>query len=60
VSENESVRELVEEGQFYEASMVDAVENAPDAETGPLRPRHRWEDDLRPEYADQPLDEPFE
>lgn len=35
--ENESVRELVEEGQFYEASVVDGVENAPDADEGPVR-----------------------
>ena len=58
--ENESVRELVEEGQFYEASVVDAVENAPPADEGPLRPRRRREDDLRPEYTDQDPDEPKE
>jgi len=58
--ENESVRELVEEGQFYEASVVDAVENAPPPDAGPLRPHKRREDDLPPEYADQPPDEPKE
>jgi hypothetical protein len=58
--ESESVRELAEEGQFYEASLVDAVENAPSAEEGPLRPRRRREDDLPPEYAEQPPDEPKE
>jgi hypothetical protein len=58
--ENESVQELIEEGQFYEASVVDAVENAPEAEAGPLRPRRRSEDDLPPEYADQDPDEPKE
>ena len=59
-ADNESVRELIEEGQFYEASLVDAVENAPSAEEGPLRPRRRTEDDLPPEYADQAPDEPKE
>lgn len=59
-SDNESVSELIEEGQFYEASVVDGVENAPLADAGPLRPRRRSEDDLRPEYADQDPDEPIE
>ena len=58
--ENESVRELVEDGQYYEASLVDAVENAPPADAGVMRPRRRREDDVPPEYADQPPDEPRE
>jgi hypothetical protein len=58
--DNESVRELIEEGQFYEASIVDAVENAPPAEAGPLRMRERPEDDLPPEYTDRDPDEPIE
>ncbi len=57
--ENESVRELVEEGQYFEASVVDAVENAPE-DGRPLRVHRRPEDDLPPEYADQPNDEPKE
>lgn len=59
-AESESVRELIEEGQFYEASVVDGVENAPSADDGPLRVHQRPEDDLPPEYADQDLDEPKE
>ena len=59
-SENESVRELTEEGQFYEASIVDGVENAPSPDAGPLRPRRRSEDDLPPEYTDRDPDEPNE
>jgi len=39
---------------------VDAVENAPDPEAGPLRPHKRREDDVPPEYTDQPADEPKE
>ena len=58
--ENESVRELVEEGQFYEASVVDAVENAPVNNGRPLRVHRRPEDDLPGEYTDQPPDEPKE
>ena len=58
--ESESVSELVEEGQYYEASMVDAVENAPLPDEGPVRAHQRPEDDLAPEYADQPTDEPRE
>ena len=58
--ENESVRELVEEGQFYEASVVEGVEDAPPADSGPVRVHRRREDDLPSEYSDQPLDEPRE
>src|SRR5690242_13148377 len=35
--ENESVRELQEEGQSYEASVVDGVENAPLPDEGAVR-----------------------
>ncbi|HLK66088.1 MAG TPA: hypothetical protein VKU19_21790 [Bryobacteraceae bacterium] len=59
-SESESVSELIEEGQFYEASVLEGVENAPDADAGPIRVRRRSEDDLPPEYADQTPDEPKE
>ncbi|MGO4882075.1 MAG: hypothetical protein ACLP59_14780 [Bryobacteraceae bacterium] len=59
-SDSESVQELVEEGQFYEAAIVDGVENAPPPDAGPLRPHRRREDDLPPEYADLPPDEPIE
>lgn len=58
--ENESVQELVEEGQYREASIVDAVEDAPSADQGPLRPRRRREDDVPPEYTDRDPDEPIE
>jgi len=59
-SDSESVRELIEEGQFYEASVIDGVENAPPADAGPVRVRKRSEDDLPPEYADLDPDEPKE
>ena len=58
--ENESVRELAEEGQFFEAAVVDGVENAPLPDEGEVRVRQRPEDDLPAEYTDQPSDEPKE
>jgi hypothetical protein len=45
----ESVEELVEEGQAYEADVIDGVENAPDADKGPVRTHGRLEDDIPPE-----------
>ena len=45
----ESVEELVEEGQAFEADVVDGVENAPDADEGPVRTHDRREDVIPPE-----------
>jgi hypothetical protein len=45
----ESVEELVEEGQAYEADVINGVENAPDADEGPVRTHERPEDDIPPE-----------
>ncbi len=58
--DSESVRELVEEGQFFEAAVVSGVEDAPPADAGPIRVHKRREDDLPPEYTDLPPDEPKE
>jgi hypothetical protein len=52
----ESVEELVEEGQFFEAEVVSGIENAPDADQGPVRTRQVPEDDVSPEYLER--DEP--
>lgn len=46
----ESVKELIEEGQNLEGEVVDAVENAPGADAGPVRTREVPEDDVPPEY----------
>lgn len=35
----ESVAELADEGQDLEAEEIEAIENAPDPDTGPLKPR---------------------
>ena len=45
----ESVEELVEEGQAFEADVINGVENAPDADEGPIRTHDRLEDDIPPE-----------
>lgn len=59
-AESESVRELVEEGQFFEASVVSGVENAPPADAGPVKTHEPKADDVPWEYPDHPPDEPAE
>lgn len=49
-ADSESVRELIDEGQSIEASVIDAVENAPDPDEGPVRTREVPEDDVPEEY----------
>jgi hypothetical protein len=44
-ADSESVEELVEEGQDFEAEIVDAVENAPNADEGELDAEPPAEDD---------------
>jgi hypothetical protein len=46
----ESVKELAEEGQYLEAEVVEAVENAPNADAGPVKTKEVPEDDVPPEY----------
>jgi hypothetical protein len=48
--DTESVEELVEEGQAFEAEVVNGVENAPDADQGEIRTREVPEDDVPDEY----------
>jgi hypothetical protein len=50
---SESVLELVEEGQAFEAGIVAGIENAPDADAGPVRTREIREDDVPPEYDEK-------
>lgn len=47
---SESVLELAEEGQAFEAGIVAGIENAPDADAGPIRTREVPEDDVPREY----------
>jgi len=44
-ADSESVEELVEEGQFYEAEVISAIEDAPDPDRGELHPRELPQDD---------------
>jgi len=48
-ADSESVEELLEEGQSFEADVVSGVENAPDADQGEVRTHGRPEDELPPE-----------
>jgi hypothetical protein len=52
-ADSESPRELLEEGQTFEAGIVDGVQNAPNADQGEVRTREVPEDDVPPEYDDQ-------
>ncbi|MGA8143992.1 MAG: hypothetical protein WB987_08910 [Candidatus Acidiferrales bacterium] len=51
--DSESVRELAEEGQDFEASIVDAIENAPNADASEVKTREVPEDDVPEEYRNQ-------
>lgn len=53
LADSESVEELVEEGQAFEAGIVSGVENAPDADKGGVRTRQVPEDDVPQEYLDE-------
>jgi hypothetical protein len=59
-AESESVRELLDEGQAYEAMVVDSVEKSQAADAGPVRTREVPEDDVPFEYTYEPPDEPKE
>ncbi len=48
--DSESVEELLEEGQSFEAEVVDGVENAPEPDQGEIRTREVEEDDVPEEY----------
>ena len=50
VGDSESVEELLEEGQTFEAEVLDGVENARDADKSEVRTREVPEDDVPEEY----------
>jgi hypothetical protein len=52
IAASESVEELLEEGQAFEAGVISGVENAPDADEGGVRTREVPEDDVPQEYLD--------
>ncbi len=45
-SNSESVEELIEEGQSFEADAINGVENAPDADQGEVRTHERPQDEF--------------
>jgi hypothetical protein len=52
-ADSESVEELVEEGNAFEAGIVDGVENAPEPDVAEVRTRQVPEDDVPEEYLDE-------
>ena len=50
--DSESVAELAEEGQAFEAEAVSGVEDAPDADAGGVKTKEVPEDDVPPEYRE--------
>jgi hypothetical protein len=49
-ADSESVLELVEEGQFFEAEVISGIEDAPDADQGEVHTKEVPEDDVPSEY----------
>jgi len=58
-ADSQSVEELVEEGQFFEAAVISGVENAPPADQAEVTPKQVREDDVPPEYIDQDQERPY-
>jgi hypothetical protein len=52
-ADSESVDELLEEGNAFEAEVVEGVENVPDADRGEIRTHEVPEDDVPEEYLDK-------
>ena len=55
---SQSVAELVEEGNFFEAGVVEGVENAAPPDVSEVRTREVPEDDVPQEYIDQDQERP--
>ena len=49
----ESVEELLDEGQAFEAEVIGGVEEAPDADVSEVHTKQVKEDDVPSEYLDQ-------
>lgn len=52
-ADSESVDELLEEGNAFEAEVVEGVENVPDADEGGIKTHEVPEDDVPDEYLDK-------
>jgi hypothetical protein len=57
-TDSESVTELLQEGQSFEAEVVQGVENVPDADVAEVRTREVPEDDVPEEYLEDADDGP--
>ncbi len=55
-ADSESVEELEEEGQSFEAEVIDGVENAPDPDVSEVKTHEVPEDDVPTEYDDKQSD----
>ena len=55
-ADSESVRELVDEGNTFEAGAVEGVQRADDQDERPVRTRELPEDDVPEEYLDKEND----
>jgi len=52
-ADSESVEELLEEGQSFEAEVISGIQNAPDPDVSEVHTRQVPEDDVPTEYDDQ-------
>jgi hypothetical protein len=52
-ADSESVEELLEEGQFFEAEVIGGVEDAPDPDVDEVHTKQIPEDDVPEEYKDR-------
>jgi hypothetical protein len=55
-ADSETVEELLEDGQYFEAEAIRAIENVPPADIAEVRTRQFAEDDVPAEYLER--DEP--
>jgi hypothetical protein len=49
-ADSQSVEELAEEGQYFEAAVISGIENAPAADVSEVKTREVPQDDVPPEY----------
>jgi len=52
-ADSESVDELLEEGNSFEAEVVEGIEDAPDADQGEIKTHEVLEDDVPEEYLEK-------
>jgi hypothetical protein len=52
-ADSESVKELLDEGQSFEAEAIEGVENAPEPDVAEVHTKQLPEDDVPPEYLNQ-------